>query len=234
MTDASLPVLRLPVLVLNTKVYPESTGKSGLNLVHLCDEVAALERASIAVCPPQVDLGMAARNWGLPCFAQHVDAVEPGGRTGYVTLESIKAAGAWGTLVNHAEHQIKLSEIEFIVTRARQLGLLTIVCTNNLATSQAVAQLGPYAVAVEPPELIGTGRSVTLVEPSIVSNTVVAVKSINRDCVVLCGAGVTNGEDVRTALELGADGVLLASGVVKAADQQTALLDLVSGLRRSR
>ncbi len=47
---------------------------------------------------------------------------------------------------------------------------------------------------------------------------------------MLCGAGVTNGEDVKAAIELGADGVLLASGVVKAKDPRAALLDLVSGV----
>jgi len=54
---------------------------------------------------------------------------------------------------------------------------------------------------------------------------------VNENCVVLCGAGVTNGEDVRAALELGADGVLLASGVVKAQDKKVVLIDLASGLQ---
>jgi triosephosphate isomerase len=45
---------------------------------------------------------------------------------------------------------------------------------------------------------------------------------------VLCGAGVKTGKDVRRALELGAKGVLLASGVVKAKDPRKALQDLVS------
>jgi triosephosphate isomerase len=91
--------------------------------------------------------------------------------------------------------------------------------------------LKPYAIAVEPPELIGSGRAVSKVDPAIVEDTVKAVKRVAKDCVVLCGAGVTNGEDVRAALELGAEGVLLASGVVKAKDQKAALLDLTAGLR---
>jgi triosephosphate isomerase len=39
---------------------------------------------------------------------------------------------------------------------------------------------------------------------------------------------VKNGNDVRTALDLGADGVLLASGVVKAQDPEAVIRDLVS------
>jgi len=220
-----------PMIVLNEKAYLESAGAQGLRLAQICEQVAAEEEVSIVICPQQVDLAKVAAAVQIPCFAQHVDAVEPGSQTGFVTLESLKGAGAAGTLVNHSEHRLKIAEIDAIVTKAASLNLLTIVCTNNLAVSRAVAELKPYAIAVEPPELIGSGRAVSKVDPAIVADTVKAVKRVANDCVVLCGAGVTNGEDVRAALELGAEGVLLASGVVKAKDQKAALLDLAAGLR---
>jgi len=47
---------------------------------------------------------------------------------------------------------------------------------------------------------------------------------------VLCGAGISTGEDVKAAIGLGTEGVLLASGVVKSADPKAVLLDLVSGI----
>jgi triosephosphate isomerase len=47
---------------------------------------------------------------------------------------------------------------------------------------------------------------------------------------VLCGAGVNSGEDVATALKLGADGVLLASAVTKASDPAAVLANLLSQL----
>jgi len=220
-----------PMIVLNEKAYLESAGAQGLRLAQICEQVAAEEEVSIVICPQQVDLAKVAAAVQIPCFAQHVDAVEPGSQTGFVTLESLKGAGAAGTLVNHSEHRLKIAEIDAIVTKSASLNLLTIVCTNNLAVSRAVAELKPYAIAVEPPELIGSGRAVSKVDPAIVADTVKAVKRVANDCVVLCGAGVTNGEDVRAALELGAEGVLLASGVVKAKDQKAALLDLAAGLR---
>jgi len=222
--------LKTPVIVLNEKAYVESAGKRGLELAKICEDVAVEHGVSIAICPQQLELAKIASLVKIPCFAQHVDAVEPGSQTGFVTLESIKEAGAVGSLVNHSEHRLKIADIDFIVTKAASLDLLTIVCTNNIAVSKAVAELKPYAVAVEPPELIGTGRAVSKVDPAIVANTVKEVKRVDEECVVLCGAGVTNGEDVRAAIELGADGVLLASGVVKAKDQKAALVDLVSGL----
>jgi triosephosphate isomerase len=223
--------IETPVIVLNEKAYNESAGAHGLRLAQICAHIAAEQDASIVICPQQVELAKIVAAVSIPCFAQHVDAVEPGSHTGFVTLESVKQAGAAGTLVNHSEHRLKIADIAFVVSKAASLDLLTIVCTNNIAVSAAVAELKPYAVAVEPPELIGTGRSVSKVDPAIVEDTVKAVKRIDEHCVVLCGAGVTNGEDVRAAIELGADGVLLASGVVKAQDPRAVLIDLASGLK---
>jgi len=223
--------IKTPVIVLNKKAYVESVGKKGLELAKTCEEVAAKCGVSIAICPQQVELAKIAAAVKIPCFAQHVDAVEPGSQTGFVTLESVKEAGAVGSLVNHSEHRLKIADIDFIISRAARLDLLTIVCTNNIAVSKSIAELRPYAVAVEPPELIGTGRAVSKVDPAIVENTVKEVKRVAEECVVLCGAGVTNGDDVRAAVELGADGVLLASGVVKAKDPRAALIDLASGLK---
>ncbi|MCW3130331.1 MAG: triose-phosphate isomerase [Methanophagales archaeon] len=222
--------LETPVIVLNEKAYAESMGEKGFELAEICEEVAVEKEVNIAICPQQVELAMIASMVNIPCFAQHVDAVEPGSHTGFVTLESVKESGGKGSLVNHSEHRLKIAEIDYIIKKAARLNLLTIVCTNNIAVSKAVAEMKPYAIAVEPPELIGTGRAVSKVDPGIVENTVREVKQVDAGSVVLCGAGVTNGEDVRAAIELGADGVLLASGVVKAKDPRAALLDLVSGL----
>ncbi len=219
-----------PIIVLNEKAYAESMGEKGFELAEICEEVADETGANIAICPQQAELALIASVVNIPCFAQHVDAVEPGSHTGFTTLESVKDAGAAGSLVNHSEHRLKIADIEFIIKKAASLDLLTIVCTNNITVSRAVAELKPYAIAVEPPELIGTGQAVSKVDPGIVENTVKEVKEVDVESIVLCGAGVTNGEDVRAAIELGADGVLLASGVVKAVDPKAVLLDLVSGL----
>ena len=82
-------------------------------------------------------------------------------------------------------------------------------------------------IAVEPPELIGGDLSVSKSEPLIVER---AVKLIGEDR-TLVGAGIKDGEDVRIALDLGARGVLLASGVTKSDDPYATLLDLASGLK---
>ena len=222
--------VKTPVIMLNVKAYEESSGERGLALLKACEEVSEETGASIVISPQQVQLAQIAGQAKIPVFAQHVDALEPGSRTGWVTLQSIKAVGASGTLVNHSEHRLKLADIERIVSKAREMGLQTCVCTNNVAVSKAAAALSPDFVAVEPPELIGTGIPVSKADPDIVKNSVDSVMEVNDKVVVLCGAGITTGEDVKAAIELGSQGVLLASGVVKAKDPKAALLDLASGL----
>ena len=103
-------------------------------------------------------------------------------------------------------------------------------CAADVDEAHQLAGLGPTFIAVEPPELIGGDISVTTADPAIISETVDAVRGINPNVRVLCGAGVKDGNDVRTAVQLGAHGVLLASGVTKAEDIDAVLSDLVAGL----
>ena len=76
----------------------------------------------------------------------------------------------------------------------------------------------PDIVSFEPPELIGTGIAVSKAQPEVVTRTVNLVRQINAEVTILCGAGISQSEDVATALKLGTNGVLVASGIVKAKD----------------
>ena len=88
-------------------------------------------------------------------------------------------------------------------------------------------------IAVEPPELIGSGIPVSKAQPEVVTGTVELVKQLNPNVVILCGAGITKGEDVAAALELGTEGVLVASGIVKAKDVYRALLDFAEAITKA-
>jgi len=225
-----LPIKK-PAIVVNFKTYQEASGRAALDLARLCEQVASETGASIVVAPPMLDLALVAASVRIPVFAQHLDSVLSGSTTGHITVENAKASGAQGTLVNHSERRIKVAEIHDIIDRSRGASLATIVCTNNLAVSKACAAMEPDFVAIEPPELIGGDVSVTTANPRIVSDTVKSIRTISGRVGVLCGAGVKNGKDVEKAIELGTDGVLLASGIVKAKDRRAVLVDLVSGLR---
>ena len=222
--------LKTPVIMLNVKVYTESMGKNDLALAKSCQEVADETGVSIVYCPQQVDLAWISREIDIPCYAQHSDALDPGSGTGWTALEAVKGAGADGTLINHSEHRMQIADIDAVIQKAHKLELDTVVCTNNTAVSMAAAELCPTSIAIEPPELIGSGIPVSKADPGIVSDSVAAVEDIDKDIIVLCGAGISTGEDIKAAIELGAKGVLLASGVVKASDPKSVLLDLASGI----
>ena len=111
--------------------------------------------------------------------------------------------------------------------------MFSVVCTNNAAASAAVATLKPDIISLEPPELIGTGIPVSRAKPEVVTETVKLVKHINPDAVLLCGAGITKGEDVTAALKLGTMGILVASGVVKARDPKRVLMEFADAINEA-
>jgi triosephosphate isomerase len=223
-------MLKPPMIVLNVKTYTEATGINALILARLMEKISKETGVSMAIAVQASDITSCAKEVSIPIYAQHIDPIKPGSNTGWTLPEAVKAAGANGTLINHSEHRLKLADIDTCISRARDIGLDTLVCTNNVATSKAVSTFSPMMIAVEPPELIGGDISVTTADPDIVRNTVKAVQTINKTVKILCGAGVKNGKDVAKAIELGAEGVLLASGVVKAKDKEAVLRDLISDI----
>ncbi|MDR3282017.1 MAG: triose-phosphate isomerase [Candidatus Methanoplasma sp.] len=216
-----------PVVIVNFKAYREVDGKGADTLATACAAVSEETGARIIAVPPTVELGRVARLVGIPVFAQNVDPYAPGSATGWITPSMVKACGAVGTLINHSEHQVQQRILEECVKLCKGCDLTTVICSNDVKSAVRAAGLRPDYVAVEPPELIGGDISVTAANPKIVEDTVEAVRTASHSVSVLCGAGVKTGKDVRTAVDLGAQGVLLASGVVKAKDPAGALRDLV-------
>jgi triosephosphate isomerase len=134
--------------------------------------------------------------------------------------------GVTGSLISHSEDRRPVDEIKKCVDICRKHGLTSIVCAESVEKVKEVSAFKPDFVAIEPPELIGSGIPVSKADPGIVTRSVAAVT--DPAVKVLCGAGISKGEDVKAALELGTVGVLLASGVVKAKDPKAALKDLVT------
>jgi len=216
-----------PFIFINFKAYKEVEGAGALEIAKACEEVADSNGVSIIVCPPVVELSHVSKNVDIPVFAQSVSPKASGACTGWVTPSMVKVTGAMGTLISHSENKYELETVMECVDLTRSEGLKSVVCVENLSSAIEYSSFNPDFIAIEPPELIGGDISVTTANPKIVSNTVEGVKRINKDIFVLCGAGVKTGEDVREAMSLGAEGVLLASGVVKSKDPKGALLDLI-------
>ena len=222
--------MKAMLIVINYKTYKESIGKRGLEIAKAAEKVAEESGVTIGVAPQFVDLRLIVENTNIPVYAQHIDNINPGSHTGHILAEAIKDCGCRGSLINHSEKRMLLADIEAVINKCKDLELETIVCTNNVNTSKAVAALNPDYIAVEPPELIGTGIPVSKANPEVVEGTVKEVRKINKDVIILCGAGISKGEDVKSALELGASGVLLASGVVKAKNVEESIRELIKDI----
>ena len=212
-------------VLVNLKAYAADP----IEIASVAHEVADESGVRIAVAPQTAHLERVAET-EVETWAQHVSPVDHGSHTGSALAEAVADAGAVGTLINHSEKRLKLADVDGLVAAAERAGLETVVCANNPKQVGAAAALGPDAVAVEPPELIGGDVSVSQADPDIVEDAVAAAEAVDDSVNVLCGAGVSTGEDLTAAGDLGAEGVLLASGVAKADDPRAALADLVEPL----
>ena len=224
--------IQIPIVIVNFKTYAEATGKRAVELAQKAERVNHETGVSVGVAPQVADLAAVVETVEIPVFAQHIDPIKPGGYTGHVLADSVKEAGAKGTLINHSERQLKLSDIDEIIRITRERGLLSVVCANNPTISMAAAALKPDLIAIEPPELIGTGISVSKARPEVVTDTIQLVREVNGEVVILCGAGISHGEDVHAALRLGTQGVLVASGIVKAKDPYAIMLEFAEATRK--
>lgn len=227
----SVVIVEYPIILLNLKTYEESMGQKAIDFARIAERVNEKTGISIAIAPQTIDIAAVTVSSETPVFAQHIDPVYHGKYTGHTLPEAVAEAGAYGTMLNHSEHQISLDKIEAAIKRAKEVDLVTVVCADTVENAKRIALLGPDAIAIEPPELIGSGISVSTAQPEIVSGSVAAVRSIDKDIKVLCGAGITNGEDAKAALGLGAKGILVASGVVRAPDPYKALLELARAMQ---
>ena len=219
--------MKKPLLVINTKAYLEGTGQRALMLARVCRRLSRKSMAEIILSVQPSDISSVSRY--TTTFAQHIDAVGPGSHTGHILSESVKAAGAKGTLINHSERKLSLTDIRERIDRARGLRLTTVCCVPRTGMVRDVAKMRPDYIAIEPPELIGTGIPVSKARPGVITRSVEIARKANPSVKVLCGAGISSREDIEKSLELGASGVLVASGIVKARDQEKALKGLLRG-----
>ncbi len=222
--------MKLPILIINFKAYGEAAGRRAVEIAKAAEKVAKELGVNIAVAPNHLELALVAQSVEIPVYAQGADVETPGAYTSHVAVDNIKAAGASGVILNHSEAPLRLNDLAKLVARAKSASLDVVTCAPDPRTSLAAAALGPHAVAVEPPELIGTGRAVSKYKPETVVETVRLVSTHFPDVAVITGAGIESGEDVEAALRLGTKGVLLASAAVKAKDHYQKIMELAKPL----
>ena len=148
--------IKPPFFEIGPKAY--LYGEEMLKLAKVIDEVAKKYDVDVIVTPQYTDIKLLADNTErILVFAQHMDSLEVGRGLGSVLPEAVKAAGAVGVMLNHAEKPISMEEIEKTIKRADEVGLATIVCADTVEDVKAIAKMSPNLIVAEPTELIGTG-----------------------------------------------------------------------------
>ncbi len=211
------------LLVINFKAYIEATGKHAIELAKSAERVARDTGVAVIVVPQFTDLKPVSESVDLKVFSQHLDPVKPGAFTGRVLAEAVKSAGAEGTMLNHSERRIGLTEIGTCLERCVDVDLYSLVCADTAQSAAEIARSKPDMIAIEPPDLIGSGISVSKARPELITDSVQKIRAVGPDVKILCGAGITTEEDVSQALKLGTEGVLVASSVVKSKNPQGVL-----------
>ena len=203
------------MFIINCKNYEEISGDKIKKFIKIAEQVSKKYKIKIAISPPQHLIGLVA-NSSIPILAQHVDDSKIGSTTGYIIPELLKKSKVKGSLINHSEHRISSKEIEKLVVKLKELKMISIVCVKDVAEVKKYLKINPDFIAIEPPELIGSGKAISTEKPDLIQKAAKIVNDSKNKTKLLCGAGIVSGEDVAKSLELGSKGILVASGIIKA------------------
>lgn len=204
-------------------------GDKMLELAKAADEASVKYDVRIILTPQYTDiyrLAQATKN--VLIFAQHIDPIQVGRGLGSVLPEAVKAAGATGVMLNHAEKPMLLADLYKAIKRADEVGLATIVCADSVKEAEAIALFEPNIIVAEQAELIGTGQTS---DGQYIAQTTAAIKKVNADILVLQGAGIKNGNDVYNIIKSGAEATGTTSGIMKSEHPLAMLDEMIRAVR---
>ena len=217
------------MFVINCKNYEEISGDKITKFVKIAEKISKKYKVKIAISPPQHLVGLVA-NSSIQILAQHIDVSKVGSTTGFIIPELLKKSGVKGSLINHSEHRITNKEIEKLILKLKELKMISILCVKDIAEVKKYVKLDPDYIAIEPPELIGSGKAVSKEKPELIAKAASIVNNSKNKTKLLCGAGIVSGEDVAKAIELGSKGILVASGIIKAKDWNKVISEFAKAL----
>lgn len=206
-------------------------GDQVLKLAKAADDASRKYNVDIIFTTPFPDIRMVANETErLFVFAPHIDPLNVGRGLADILPESVKAAGAVGVMLNHAEKPLSFAVLRQTIRRADEVGLLSIVCSDTITEAKAIALLEPNIIVTEPTELIGTGKTSSI---EYVYASIEAVKSVNPEILVLQGAGISSGKDVYNVIFAGAEATGSSSGIVKAPDSAAMVDEMIHAAREA-
>jgi len=224
-----MPKAGRPFLIVNPKSY--LYGQKSLELALATDQVAADTGLTIYFTCPYADIRMIReRTQHIIVCAQSLDPLTPGRGMGRILPESLHEAGARAVFLNHAENPKTVAELYACIKRARELGMITVVCADSTVEAKAVACMGADIVLAEPTDLIGTGQ---VAEDSYTTETVKALHQVNPDVLVMIASGVSTADDCYNVVHLGADGTGATSGILNAPSPAQRVREMAEAIVRA-
>jgi len=209
------------MIFLNLKTYKEATGKRAIKLLSFLKKI----KSKIKIIPiaQATDIYRIKKELGIEVWAQHLDPIDEGRATGYISAFSLKQAGASGVLINHSEHKLEKKAIIFVIKKAKENSLKTLLVGHTKEMVLNFDKLPIDFLAYEDERLIATETSILETQASIIKDLAQKLKHP-----LIVGAGIKSGEDVKNALLCGVKGVLIASHFVKAKSPKKMVKELIS------
>lgn len=202
-----------------------------LNMAKGLEKLAEKYDVDIILDVPDTEIKNIADNTKrIHVYSQHMDSIPVGRGMGRTLPEALKAAGAVGVMLNHAEHKLTLEEIEAAIKRADEVGLATMVCADSVEEVKQIARLGPNILVAEPTELIGTGKPA---DKEYVDEVIRCIREINPEIKPFPSAGVSKGEDCYNIIKAGSAASGCSSAIAKAEDPLALAEEMIASVRRA-
>ena len=206
-------------------------GETLVEMAKGLDKLAEKYDMDIVLDIPDTEIYNVAKNVKrVHVYSQHMDSIPVGRGMGRTLPEAVKAAGAVGVMLNHAERKLTIEEIEAAIKRADELGLATMVCADSIEEVKAVAKLGPNILVAEPTELIGTGKPA---DKEYVDEVIRVIKEINPDIKPFPSAGISKGEDCYNIIKAGSSASGCSSAIAKAANPLALAEEMIGAVRKA-
>jgi len=214
------------MIFLALKTYENATGDKAIQLLSQVKKISLETNVPIIACAQTTDIYKIKKELDIDVWAQHIDPIDPGKNTGWISPYSVKQAGASGVLINHSEHKIPEQTIIKTISMAKKYGLKTMVITQNSTMVLRYDQFDIDYISYENEELIASTTSMIDNQESEIKNL---VKKLKHPLII--GAGINDSEDIKKTISAGARGVLMATYFVTAPDPTTKLHELAQAFK---
>ncbi len=214
------------MIFLSLKTYREATGQAVINLLLSVKKVSKDSGIPIISIAQATDIYRIKKELDIEVWAQHIDPIDPGRHMGFISPFSIKDAGADGIIINHAEHSVSEEIIKKTIDKAKEYGLKTLVLCQSIELAKQVEEWNPDYIGYENGELIAGPVSMVDMEEKNIKYLADILKKP-----LIVGAGISAGEHVKKAINLGGKGIILASAFVKSENPEAKLRELAEGFK---